>query len=103
MSNDETTYIRPHYRRTRADHKPIDGVQFYSYSVGILRYARIIEDGQIMTLGASARLNSYRGYVIGHGVIRGSGGKEKRFQSQDAAAREAIKIWRKLQAEKVQA
>lgn len=84
---EETTFIRPEYRRTSAGHKPIDGVQFYSYSTGILRYARISEDGRIMT---QRRRSTYSSSIIGHGQLR------KRFLTEDAAARAAIKVWRKL-------
>lgn len=92
---DETTFVRPGYRRTGAGHKPIDGVQFHSYSTGVLRYARISDDGRIMTT-ANHRSDTYEARVIGHGPVIGAGGKPKRFRSQDAAAREAIKVWRKL-------
>lgn len=94
---DETTHIEPGYRRTSAGHKPIDGVQFYSYSVGINRYARVSEDGQIETRSTFS-LSTYTANVIGHGYLKGPGGKTKKFRSQDAAAREAIKVWRKMQA-----
>ncbi len=91
----KTTFIKPEYRRTSAGHKPIDGVQFYSYSVGINRYARISEDGQIM-IRATFGLSTYIAHVIGCGPLCGISGKPKRYRSQDAAAREAIKIWRKM-------
>jgi hypothetical protein len=95
MTEEPTSYIRPEYRRTSAGHKPIDGVQFYSYRTGISRYARISEDGQIMTR-ANARDSGYNAYVIGHGpVIAANGVAARRFQSQDAAALAAIQIWRK--------
>lgn len=100
MSETETTYIRPGYRRTSAGHKPIDGVQFHSYSTGILQYARISEDGQIITASSRRSSSTYTAAVIGHGMLNGEGGKPKRFRSQDAAARAAIKIWRKLQKPK---
>ena len=98
--SEETTFIRPEYQRTSAGHKPIDGVQFFSYTTGILRYARISEDGQIIT-ASHTRGSTYEAAVIGRGYLRGPDGKKtKRFRSQDAAARAAIKVWRKLQAEK---
>lgn len=94
---DETTFIRPEYRRTSAGHAPVDGVQFHSYSVGILRYARISEDGQIITRETSTRATTYTASVIGHGVIRNKTGNVKRFITQDAAAHAGVALWRKLQ------
>lgn len=91
---EETTFIRPEYRRTSASHN-IDGVQFFSYSTGILRYARISKDGQIKTAGHN-RLATYTAMIIGHGYLRSASGKPTRFLTQDAAARAAIKVWRKL-------
>lgn len=96
----ETTYINPNYRKTSAGHKPIDGVQFHSYVCGILRYCRISADGQIMTQ-ANHRSDTYSGYVIGHGAILNKNGKTKRFMSQIAAARAAVKKWKELQVQKV--
>lgn len=96
----DTTFIKPGYRKTSAGHKPIDGVQFHSYRVGILRYMRISADGQIMTQ-ANHRSSAYSGYVIGHGAILNNTGKTKRFQSEIAAARAAVKKWKELQAQKV--
>lgn len=94
--SEKTTFIQPGYRRTSAGHKPIDGVQFHSYHTGILRYARISEDGQIMT-AAHHRASTYEAAVIGHGYLRGPDGKKtKRFRTQDAAALAAIKVWRKM-------
>lgn len=81
------------------NHKPIDGVQFFSYSIGILRYAQISEDGQIMT-GRNYNRVTYYASVIGHGTLKGPSGKDKNFQTEEAATREAIKVWRKMQEKK---
>jgi hypothetical protein len=96
---EETTFIRPEYRRTNAGHKPVDGVQFFSYSTGILRYARISEDGQIMTQ-SNYRMSSYGSAVIGHGPVLSAKGKPKRFRHEINAALAAIKVWRKMQERK---
>lgn len=97
--SEETTFIKPEYRRTSAGHKPIDGVQFFSYTTGILRYARISEDGQIIT-ESNHRLTTYSAGVIGRGWLKNAAGKTKRFHTQDAAAREAIKVWREMRGKK---
>lgn len=97
---DKTTFIEPEYWRTSAGHKPIDGVQFFSYSTGILSYARISEDGQIFVADNGHHRNSYRAVVLGHGTLQNGAGKTKRFRSQDGAAKAAIKVWRKLQEKK---
>lgn len=100
MNEETTTLVRPGYRRTSAGHKPIDGVQFFSYSTGILSYARISEDGQILVCDNGHHRNSYRAVVLGHGTLQNEAGETKRFRSQDGATKAAIKVWRKLQAEK---
>lgn len=94
MRDITTTFVLPGYRRTSAGHKPIDGVQFYSYVFGILRYCRISEDGQIITISARSHSSTYTASVIGYGPILGADGNPKRFRTQDAAALAAIKIWR---------
>lgn len=93
----EKTYIRPGYRRTSAGHAPVDGVQFFSYRTGINQYARISEDGQIMTYRPSYT-TTYSASVIGIGTLRNESGKYIRFRSESAAAKAAIKRWRALAA-----
>jgi hypothetical protein len=100
MSDDLTTFVRPEYRKTSAGHKPIDGVQFFSYSTGILKYARISEDGQIITSSNGHHRSTYGASIIGHGPVRSASGKPTRFLTETAAAKAAIKVWRKLQAKK---
>lgn len=97
--SEETTYIEPEYQRTRANHKPVDGVQFFSYSTGISRYARISEDGQIKT-ARNFEKSTFSAHVIGHGQIAGPGGKPKVFHTETAAAEAAVKVWRKMQETK---
>lgn len=93
----DKTFVKPEYRKTSAGHQPIDGVQFFSYSVGVLSYARISEDGQIMTRGNS-RLTSYTAAVIGHGPIINASGKPTRFRTQEAAARAGVKKLREMRS-----
>lgn len=95
-----TTFIRPGYRRTSAGQSPIDGIQFFSYSTGVLSYARISEDGQIFVADNGHHRNSYRAAVIGCGTLQNAAGKTKRFRSQEAATKAAIKVWRKRQGQK---
>lgn len=52
------------------------------------------------TSDTSRYADSFRAAVIGHGPILGSSGKPKRFRTEEAAAREAIKVWRKMQEKK---
>jgi hypothetical protein len=87
------SFVRPDYRKTSAGHALIEGVQFHSYSVGVLMYARISADGKIMTRRNYGR-DTYSAAVIGHGAICNAAGKPKAFRTQDAAARAAIKIAR---------
>lgn len=93
MNAERTTFIEPGYTKTGAGHKPIDGVQFYSYRTGIQQYCRISQDGQIITR-SSPRLSTYSVNVIGHGFALNKAGAVRRFRSQDAAAREGVKIWK---------
>lgn len=95
----ETTYVEPTYQRTRANHTPIDGVKFFSYTTGIQRYARISEDGQIIVSSHGQHRSTYGASVLGHGALQRAG-KSIRFRTQEGAARAAIKVWRKLKAEK---
>ena len=94
--SDTTTYVRDWYRRTSAVHRLVDGIQFHSYRTGILRYARISEDGQIMTSAIGGDASTYEAAVIGHGRLLGKSGKVKRFRTQDAAASAAVKVFRAL-------
>lgn len=87
------TFIQPGYRRTSAGHSPVDGVQFFSYSIGVLIYARISEDGAIMTKRNHGR-DTYRAAVIGHGAICNAAGRPKAFRTERAAALAAIKVRR---------
>jgi len=80
--------------------RTIDGVLFISYRTGISRYAWISEDGQIFVSGISDFRETLYAAVIGHGIIKGKSGNTKRFRSQESGAAEAIKIFRKLQAER---
>lgn len=97
--SDETTFIRPGYRRTSAGHSPVDGVQFHSYSTGILRYARISEDGQIYVADNGRHRSSYGASVIGHGPLKNDKtGKSIRFHTQMAATKAAVKKWKELRA-----
>ena len=88
-----TTFIKPEYRRTSARHKQVDGVQFFSYLVGILRYARISEDGQIMVISNGRHRSTYSADIVGHGPVRNpKTGKPIRFRSQHAASKAAVAI-----------
>lgn len=95
-----TTFIRSGYRRTSAGHSPIDGIRFFSYRVGILRYARISEDGQIWVADNGHHRSTYGASVIGHGPLVNAAGKSIRFHTQQGAAEAAIKVWRKMQERK---
>lgn len=95
--NDETTFIRAGYRRTTAAHSPVDGVQFYSYSVGVLRYARISNDGQIYVADNGHHRSSWGASVVGHGPLKNEKtGKPVRFHSQMAATKAAVKKWKAM-------
>jgi hypothetical protein len=89
------TFIDPSYRRTSRGHRVIDGVQFDSYHTGIMSYASIGADGKIMVWsGNTHRAGSptYFASVIGHGAVKNPSGNRKRFRSEDAACRAAVKI-----------
>jgi hypothetical protein len=97
--SEETTFIRPGYRRTSAGHSPVDGVQFHSYSTGVLSYARISEDGQIFVADNGHHRHSYGAAVIGHGPLKNDKtGKSIRFRSQMAATKAAVKVWKAREA-----
>lgn len=98
MQAEPTTYIDPAYRKTSAEHAPVDGVQFYSYSIGILRYARISEDGQIWTGDNGSRRSTYQARILGYGPLRNKAGGAIRFRTQEAAMKAAVKKWRELKA-----
>lgn len=89
------TFLDPSYRKTSHGHRKIDGVQFYSYHTGIMSYARISADGQIMVWSGNTHRDgaaTYFANVIGHGTVKGRGDSQKRFRSEDAACRGALKI-----------
>jgi hypothetical protein len=99
MSDEPTTYIRPEYRPVSGRHT-VDGVLFRSYSVGISRYTRITEDGQIEVC---ANWNSahYTVSVIGHGPILSKiTGKPHHFRDDRAAMKAGVALFKKLQAER---
>lgn len=96
---DETTFIRPGYRLCSGRPTNIDGILLRPYSVGILISARITDDGQIW-VQRNSRRDTYHARVIGHGTILGVSGKPKLFRTEDAAAKAAIKVWRKMQEAK---
>jgi hypothetical protein len=87
------SFMQDGYRRTSSGHAPIDGVQFHSYRINVNRYAWISEDGKIMVRRAGAM---YHADVIDHGSVLSASGKTKFFRSQEAAAREAVKIRREI-------
>lgn len=92
-------YIDPSYRRTSHGHRKIDGVQFVSYHTGIMRYAKISEGGQIMVWSGNTHRDgapTYFASVIDHGPVKNESGNPKRFRSEDAACRAAVKIWRSM-------
>lgn len=91
----QDSFLDPSYKRTQTGHRKIDGVQFYSYHTGILSYAEISADGQIMVWCGNTHRDgaaTYFANVIGHGEVKGRGGSRKRFRSEDAACREAVKM-----------
>lgn len=97
MSEEITTLIKPGYRKTSTGHKPVDGVQFHSYSTGILQYARISEDGQILVSDNGHHRSTYSAIVLGCGWLRNANGAVIRFRTQEAATKAAVKKWRELQ------
>jgi hypothetical protein len=91
------TFIDPSYRRTSAGHHKIDGVQFHSYSTGVLQYANISEDGQIMVRCVNTQRNGAPRYsvdVVGRETIKSPSGKPKRFNSEAAACSAGVQLWR---------
>lgn len=90
------SYIKPEYRKTSAGHKPVGGVQFYSYVVGILAYARISEDGQIMVRDNGHHRSTYYAAITGHGPLTNAAGATIRFRTQEAATRAAVKKFKEL-------
>lgn len=83
------TCIKAGYARTGASPVVVDGVEFYAYRVGVLMYSRISADGQC-EVRPNSRLTSYCAYTAPRGYI-GKDGKAKRFRSQEAAMRAAIR------------
>lgn len=93
----ETTFIRPEYQRTKAVHKLVCGVQFFSYHTGILRYAQISEDGQILISDNGYHRSTYGASIIGHGQLKNEKtSKAIRFHTQQAATVAAVKKWKEL-------
>jgi hypothetical protein len=91
----DDTFIDSSFKRTGVAGRKYDGVQFYAYHTGILTYARISEDGQAKVWMANAHREgapTYFASVIGHGQLKGRGGNVKRFRSEEAACRAAIKV-----------
>lgn len=87
------TFVKPGYRHNKnAVKRIVDGVEFLSYTVGVLRYARVSVDGKCEV---RASRNHYTAEVEGHGYIM-SGTKAKRFRSDKAAMAAAVKLARSL-------
>lgn len=86
------TFVDPKIMRECSGRRIVAGVTFVSYSTGINRYVQISADGQLMTQ-ANNDLTHYYGYVLGHGpALSKTTGKAKKFRTQAAAARAAIKL-----------
>jgi hypothetical protein len=96
---DETTFIRPGYRRTSGAPRAVDGIAFYPYSTGVNRYARITDDGQIM-VKRNHNASTYSASVIGIGPIYDGNTTPKRFRTEGAAMESAVRLWRKVQEQK---
>jgi hypothetical protein len=96
---EQDSFIDPSYKRTSHGHRVIDGVAFVSYHTGVMSYAKIGADGKIMVWSGNthrAGPPTYFANVIGHGPLKGRGNTQKRFRSEDAACRAAVKIWREM-------
>lgn len=93
------TFVEPGYHKTSAVHKPVDGVQFFSYRTGISRYARISENGQIWVADNGFHRSTYGASIVGHGQLKNEKtGKPTRFHTQEGALTAAVKKWKELQA-----
>ena len=89
------TFLDPSYKKTSHGHRKIEGVQFNSYQVGIMSYAKISEDGQIIVWSPNSRRDGasrYAARIVGHGEIMNASGNPKRFNSEEAACAAAVKI-----------
>ena len=85
-------------RRTTAQPLVVDGVTFLCYHAGILRYAWRSEDGRIEVARNAGNATTYRASVDGKPIASSrpcADGlrtpKAKRFMTQDAAMRAAVK------------
>jgi hypothetical protein len=76
------------------------GVQFHSYSTGILSYAQISADGQIMVTDNGHRRSTYSASIIGYGALTNKAGKPIRFLTQHAALVAAVKKFKQFAKEK---
>jgi hypothetical protein len=90
---DQATFLRPGIRKTSGGHVVVDGVQFVSYDVGVLRYAKISEDGQIFVQRRHRR-QTYFAAVIGVGDLKNPSGRLKSFRTEEAAMRAGIKAFK---------
>jgi len=79
-------------RRTSAQPRVVDGVTFFCYHAGVLRYAWRSEDGRIEVARNAGRSTTYRASVDGV-PIRGTSfnGLARRFLTEAAAMRAAVK------------
>lgn len=73
---------------TSAGHHKVLGLQFNSYSVGVLRYAMMTIDGRGWVQQTRAGRNADHAKVDGK-YLKGSGGKPKRFRTKESAMRAA--------------
>lgn len=96
---DETTFIRPGYQRTSGAPRTVDHIAFFPYRTGILRYARITEDGQIKVT-RNHNTTTYTAAVIGCGPIYDGNTSPKRYRTEGAAMQAAIRLWRNMQEKK---
>jgi hypothetical protein len=91
------TFIDPAFRLCSGPPTTIDGITFHPYSTGVLRYAKISEDGKIKVRRTQG--TAYTAEVIGVGAICGPSGSVKRFHSQLAAMKAGVALHKKLQVQ----
>lgn len=89
------TFVMPHYRlNKKAMKRVVDGVEFLSYSIGILSYALISTDGRAKVTVNHTKVTYSAAIERPDGtpdLLRNAVGDPIRFRSEVAAMKAAIK------------
>lgn len=97
MSGQETLVQPGYWLNPNAQSRVVEGVEFKSYSRGVLLYTRVSVDGRCEVMRPTSRARFYVARVLGLGFILSTSGsgKARRFHTELAAMAAAVKLDRR--------